>query len=180
MKGLRESVKIIILIVIMLLVIGLLSCKETASTIETNVVAAERIIRIDAEGNILHYQETLFWNGSKLLEILEDKSSFYDNQIAEFKKTYEADADNFEINFIQDKDSTLLSCDIHGKFNEKWYDFHWFLNPLGLDFLDSPFEKSERYLSWKGIIGETQTAIILEFPFTIDNCHAHVWKEELR
>ena len=72
MKGLRESVKIIILIVIMLLVIGLLSCKETASTIETNVVAAERIIRIDAEGNILHYQETLFWNGSKLLEILED------------------------------------------------------------------------------------------------------------
>jgi hypothetical protein len=176
-KGLRESAKNIILIVIMLLVVGLSGCKVAEYTVETYAVDAERIIRIDAEGDVLHYQETLLWNESKFLEILEDKSYFYDNQIAEFKETYEVDADNFEINFIQDKDSTLLSCDIYGKFNEKWYDFHWFLNPLGLDFLDSPFEKSERRLSWEGVVGETRTVIILEFPFPIDNCHAHVWEE---
>jgi hypothetical protein len=173
-KVLRGSAKIIILIVILLLVIGLSSCKEAESTVETYAVDAERIIRIDAEGDILHYQETLLWNESKFLEILEDKSYFYDNQIAEFKETYEVGADNFEINFIQDKESTVLSCDIYGKFNKKWYDFHWFLNPLGLDFLDSPFEKSERSLSWEGVVGETRTTIILKFPFPIDNCHAHV------
>jgi hypothetical protein len=180
MKILRESVKIIFLIVIPLLVIGLLSCKETAPAIEINGDTTERMIRIDAEGDVLHYQETLLWDEEKFLEILKEKSSFYENQVAEFKKTYEVDADNFEIKFIQDKDSTLLSCDVHGKFNEKWYDFHWFLNPLGLDFLDSPFEKSETNLSWEGIIEEKPTAIILEFPFAISNCHAHVWKEELR
>ena len=177
MKRLRESVKIIFLIVIPLLVIGLLSCKETAPAIEINGDTTERMIRIDAEGDVLHYKETLLWDEEKFLEILEEKSSFYNNQVAEFKKTYEVDADNFEIKFIQDRNSTILSCDIYGKFNEKWYDFHWFLNPLGLDFLDSPFEESETNLSWEGIIEETQTSIILEFPFTIDNCHAHVWQE---
>jgi hypothetical protein len=175
-KGLRESAKIIIIAVILLVVIWLLSCKQAVSDIEPDISAAERIIRIDAEGDFLHYQETLLWDESKFLEILEDKSEFYDNQVAEFKETYEVEAENFEINFVKDKVSTILSCDIYGKFNEKWYDFHWFLNPLGLDFLDSPFEKSESSLSWEGIIGNTSTTIILKFPFPIDNCHAHVWK----
>lgn len=175
MKGLGESIKIILLIAISLLVIGLLGCKEPVPTIEINGSIVERIIRIDAEGDILHYQETLFWNEKKFSEILEDKSAFYNNKIEEFKKTYEVDADNFKVEFTEDRNSTLLSCDIHGKFTGNWYDFHWFLNPLGLDFLDSPFEKSEIGLSWKGIIEETQTAIILEFPFPIGNCHAHVW-----
>jgi hypothetical protein len=176
-KGLRESAKIIIIAVILLVVIWLLSCKQAVTDIEPDISAVERIIRIDAEGDVLHYQETLLWDESKFLEILENKSGFYDSQVAEFKKTYEADADDFEIDFIQNKGSTILSCDIYGKFNEKWYDFHWFLNPLGLDFLDSPFEKSESSLSWEGIIGDTSIAIILEFPFPIDNCHAHVWPE---
>jgi hypothetical protein len=109
---LRESVKIIFLIVIPLLVVGLLSCKETAPAIEINGDTTERMIRIDAEGDVLHYQETLLWDEEKFLEILEDKSSFYNNQVAEFKKTYEVDADNFEIKFIQDRNSTILSCDI--------------------------------------------------------------------
>jgi len=177
MKRLGESAKIILLVAIPLLVIGILGCKESVPTIEINESIAERIIRIDAEGDILHYKETLLWDEEKFLEILEEKSSFYNNHIAEFKKTYEVNADNFEIKFIQDRNSTILRCDIYGKFNEKWYDFHWFLNPLGLDFLDSPFEESETNLSWEGIIEETQTSIILEFPFTIDNCHAHVWQE---
>jgi len=177
MKRLRESVKIIFLIVIPLLVVGLLSCKETAPAIEINGDTAERVIRIDAEGDVLYYQETLLWDEEKFLEILKDKSFFYNKQVAEFIKTYEVDADNFEIKFIQDRNSTILSCDIYGKFNEKWYDFNWFLNPSGLDFLDSPFEKSETNLSWEGIIEEIQISIILEFPFPIGNCHAHVWQE---
>ena len=71
MKGLGESIKIILLIAISLLVIGLLGCKEPVPTIEINGSIVERIIRIDAEGDILHYQETLFWNEKKFSEIWE-------------------------------------------------------------------------------------------------------------
>ncbi len=84
-------------------------------------------------------------------------------------------ADNFSVEFVKDKNLTLLRCDVHGKFTGNWYDFHWFLNPLRLDFLDSPFDKSERTLAWKGLINGISTSIVLEFPFAISNCHAHVW-----
>jgi len=120
-------------------------------------------------------RKPFFWNERKFSEILADESEFYHHRIEEFKKTYEVDADNFSIEFAKERNSTLLSCDIHGKFNGSRYDFHWFLNPLGLDFLDSPFDKSERALSWEGPVEEIPTSIILEFTFPIDNCHAHVW-----
>ncbi|MBA7494798.1 hypothetical protein ES702_05375 [subsurface metagenome] len=177
MKRLGKSVQTIIAVVILGLVIGLWSCKEPAPTLEINESIAERIIRIDAKGDVLHYQETLFWDERKFSEILADESEFYHHQIEEFKKTYEVDADNFRVEFTKERNSTLLSCDVHGKFTGNWYDFHWFLNPLGLDFLDSPFDKSERTLSWKGLIDGISTSIVLEFTFPISNCHAHVWQK---
>jgi len=175
MKRLGKSVQIIIAVVVLSLVIGLWGCKEPVPTLEINESIAERIIRIDAKGDVLYYQENLFWDERKFSEILADKSEFSYHQIEKFKKTYEVDVDNFRVEFIMERNSTLLSCDVHDKFTGNWYDFHWFLNPLGLDFLDSPFDKSERVLSWKGPIEEIPTSIVLEFTFPISNCHAHVW-----
>jgi len=60
MKRLGESAKIIIAIIILSLVIGLWGCKEPASTLGINESIAERIIRINAKGDVLNYQETLF------------------------------------------------------------------------------------------------------------------------
>jgi len=155
--------------------IWLWACQESVPALEVNGSIAKRIIRIEAEGDVLHYQETLFWNERKWAEILVNKAGFSSQQIEKFKKTYKVDADNFSTEFPKEKKSILLRCDAHGKFTGNWYDFHWFLNPLGLDFLDSPFDKSERTLSWKGTIDGISTSIVLEFPFPINNCHAHVW-----
>ena len=176
MERLGQNVWVIIAVVILAaLVIGLWSCQKPGPTLEVNESVAKRIIRIEAEGDVLHYQETLFWDERKWAEILANKSEFSSHQIEKFKKTCKVNADNFSIEFLKEKISTLLMCDVHGKFTGNWYDFHWFLNPLGLDLLDSPFDKSERALSWKGPIDGISTSIILEFPFPINNCHAHVW-----
>jgi hypothetical protein len=175
MEKLGQNLWIVTFVILGVLVIGLWSCQEPSPTLEENEIVAKKIIRIKAEGDVLHYQEILLWDEIKLSEILADEAKFSSQLIDKFKKTYKVDADNFSIDFIEEKNSTLLRCDVHGKFTGNWYDFHWFLNPLGLDFLDTPFDKSESSLSWKGIIDRISTHIVLEFPFSIINCHAHVW-----
>ena len=175
MEKLGQNVLIVTVVILSALVIGLWSCQAPSPTSEVNESVVKKIIRIEAEEDVLHYQEILLWDERKFSEILVDESEFSSHLIEEFKKTYKVDADNFSIGFIEEKNSTLLRCDVHGKFTGNWYDFHWFLNPLGLDFLDSPFDKSESSLSWKGIIDRISTHIVLEFPFSISNCHAHVW-----
>lgn len=178
MKRSGQIVWITITVVILgALVIGLWSYQEPSPTLEVKETIAKKIITIEAEGDVLHYQETLFRDERKFSEILADESGFSSQQIEKFKKTYKVSADNFSVEYIKEKNSTLLRCDVHGKFTGNWYDFHWFLNPLGLDFLDSPFDKSERVLSWKGLIDGIPTRIVLEFPFPISNCHAHVWRK---
>jgi len=157
------------------LVIGLWSCQEPVQAFEPEESIRNRIIMIEAEGDVLHYQETLCWSEGKWAEILVNKSKCSSYQIEQFKKTYKVNAGNFSVDFEDEKNSSLLRCDVHGKFTGNWYDFHWFLNPMDLDFLDSPFDKTERVLSWKGPINEISTSIVLEFPFHIQNCHAHVW-----
>jgi hypothetical protein len=159
------------------LVIGLWSFQGLAQALGANENVTERIIGIEAEGDVLHYQETLRWNEGKWAEVLGNRSTYSSRQIEHFNKTYSVDANDFRIEFIEAKQSTLLTCDVHGKFNGNWYDFHWFLNPLELDFLDSPFTRTERSLSWKGSIEGTSTRIFLEFPFPVQNCHAHVWEK---
>jgi hypothetical protein len=176
MKRLGQNAWIITPVIILgAFAIGLWSGQEPVFALEVNESIAKRTIRIEAEGDVLHYQETFFWDERKFSEILVDESESSSHQIEKFKKTYKVNADNFRVEFVKDKNSALLKCDVHGKFTGNWYDFHWFLNPLRLDFLDSPFDKSERTLAWKGLIDGISTSIVLEFAFPFSNCHAHVW-----
>jgi hypothetical protein len=155
--------------------IGLWGGQESAFALQAHENPAKRIIRMEAEGDVLHYQETLVWDEPTFSEILAEESEFSSKQIEQFMKTYRVNANNFHVEFLRDRNSTLLRCDVHGTFAGNWYDFHWFLNSLGLDFLNSPFDRAERALSWKGRIDGISTSIVLEFPFSINNCHAHVW-----
>lgn len=107
--------------------------------------------------------------------IIKNQQEFDFSQVKQFNEMYNVNAENFRIEYDQEKGSTILKCDIYGTFSESWYDFHWFLNPLGLDFINSGFVKSERKLSWEGNIDEVAITITLRFPFTINHCHAHVW-----
>jgi hypothetical protein len=181
MKSLKKYIQITLIAFILLsLTILYPGCgqKEPAGEVVGGEVAggeAEKIIRMYTEGDAIHYQESILWDKKDFAEILESRSTFTNNKIEEFKETYDVDADNFNVEFTEDGNSTTLSCDVKGKYNGDWYDFLWFLNPLGLDFLDSPFKKSESGLSWEGVIDGVETTIILDFPFTISNCHGHVW-----
>lgn len=80
-------------------------------------------------------------------------------------------AGNFDVKTDKKEKSTILKCDVYTEFRTSYYDFHWFPRPLGLDFLDDHFARSERELSWEGSLDGVRTTILLKFPFRISNCH---------
>jgi hypothetical protein len=143
--------------------------------LEALVSLVKRRIEIEADGEVLHYQEIYVWSKEEFSNITGNQKEFESNQIVQFNEMYNVNADNLRIEYDQEEGSTILNCDIYGTFSGSWYDFHWFLNPLGLDFINSGFMKTERELSWKGKINRVAITITLRFPFTINHCHAHVW-----
>ncbi len=134
----------------------------------------ERNIVIEVEGETLHYLEEKKWAEDECSRLIEEQAQFRSDQIQKFKGTYDINAGDFDVEIDKKEKSTILKCDVYIKL-DGWYDFHWFLKPLGLDFLDDHFERLERELSWVGSLDGVKTTILLKFPFTINNCHAHVW-----
>ena len=134
----------------------------------------ERDIVIEAEGETLHYLEEKKWAEDEFSRVVEQKDQFGADQIQEFKDTYDISAGDFDVEIDKEWKLTILKCDVYVKL-DGWYDFHWFLRPLGLDFIDDDFERLERELSWEGSLDGVKTTILLTFPFQINNCHAHVW-----
>ena len=66
--------------------------------------------------------------------------------------------------------------------------FFWLLRPLGLDFIDSDFEESEKGLFWEGLVNGIPTSVSVDLPaidrsvyeawqHPVGHCHAHVWWE---
>lgn len=135
----------------------------------------ERIIEMEAKEAILHYQENLFWSENQFSEIMENQDGFRSAQIDQFESIYGKQAINARVKFDETKKLTILMCDIHGARMDSTFDFHWFLNPFGLDFIDNHFQKFENKLSWEGTIDGVATTVVLRFPFTVNHCHAHVW-----
>lgn len=134
----------------------------------------ERNIVMEAEGETLHYLEQKKWADDEFSRVIREEDKFSCKQIQEFKSTYEVNAGNFNVEIDKEEKLTMLECDVYVKL-DTWYDFHWFLKPLSLDFLGDHFERSEKELSWEGYLDGLKTTIVLKFPFKIDNCHAHVW-----
>jgi hypothetical protein len=138
-------------------------------------IITSRNILIEAEGEILRYFEEKRWAEDEFSILVEDEDSFSSNQIEEFKATYQVNVGNFDVKTDKKEKSTILKCDVYIELRTSYHDFHWFLRPLGLDFLDDHFARSERELSWEGSLDTVRTTILLKFPFKISNCHAHVW-----
>lgn len=135
----------------------------------------ERNIIIEAEGDTVHYFEQKKWSEDKFSRVIEAEDEFSSNQIEEFQAIHQVNAGNFDVEIDKKEKSTILKCNVYAEFRTSYYDFHWFLEPLGLDFIDNHFEKSERELSWEGSLEGVRATILLRFPFKISNCHAHVW-----
>jgi hypothetical protein len=137
-------------------------------------------IEIKAEGEILHYQREAFLNEEDFSEILKSKEKLQSAswQIDDFKKIlkrYNRQVVNPNMEFDEVRKSIVFICDITGAKEGNWFDFDWFLRPLGLDFLDNHFERREKELFWEGKVDGKMTRISIKFPFSISNCHEHVW-----
>lgn len=145
---------------------------------------AEKTIKIEAEGEILHYQENRVWSENYFHEIIEHKDEFEYTLIENFNQSlttygeYNEQAIGGNVEFDENKNMTVLECDIEGAKSGNWFTFKWLLRPLGypeFDFYN--FQESEKGLSWEGTIDNVQTCITIRFPFAIDHCKAHVWPE---
>jgi hypothetical protein len=135
-------------------------------------------IKIKAEGEILHFQKESLWSEKAFPEILRSRKEFESKEIHSFTKDLERFnryAVNPKVKFNEPKKSTTLICDIKGAKQGSWFDFDWFLRPWGLDFIDSHFEKREKELYWQGKVEGAKTIISIRFPYSISNCHEHVW-----
>ena len=139
------------------------------------------VIEVRVEGEILHYQKESFWNEEDFCQILGLKKKFEFKEIDSFRKHFERynrHIVNSKVELDEAIKSTTLTCDVKGAKEGYWYDFDWFLRPLGLDFIDNHFERREKELYWEGEINGIRTTININSPFRISNCHEHVWPVE--
>lgn len=157
-----------------------------------------RIVTVEVQGIVLHYQCESFWSEDEMCRILENKDEFSSEQIGKFIDDLSKHGDreehalNAKVEFNEDRKSTILRCDIHGAISKSGNGYHatffWLLGPLELDFIDNDFEQSKKGLSWEGFVDSVPTTVTIELP-TIDgfvyeawrhpigHCHAHVWWE---
>jgi hypothetical protein len=145
-----------------------------------NVV--ERIIEVQAEGDVLHYQEKILWGENQFSEITKDNEGFSSNLITQFEENLsvygelDEHAVNAKVEFDEKRNSTILTCDVHGAtMDSNRFTFFWLLRRFGLDFIDNDFQEPEKGLAWEGFIDNVSTTITIGFPYPIGHCHAHVW-----
>jgi len=165
------------------------------STEFTALVETESTVKVKAQGVVIRYQRQSSWDEDELSTILKDKDGFSSWVIAKFVddlSKHGKQAVDATVEFNKETKSTILSCNIHGaitkKDNSYYAVFSWLLEPLGLDFIDSDFEESERGLAWEGVVDGVPTTLTVELPtiegfvykaweHPIGHCHAHAWWE---
>jgi len=157
-----------------------------------------RIVKVEAEGVILHYQAESTWSQDEFSAILRNRDVFSSDLIEKFIDDISKHGERGEhvanayVEFNEEGKSTVLRCDIEGavRENENKYSatFFWLLRPLGLDFIDNDFKESEKGLFWEGLANGIPTSVSVELPAVdgsiyeawehpVGHCHAHVWWE---
>ena len=165
----------------------------------TNLAQIKSMVKVETEGLILHYQNESNWEEEQYSVILQDKTKFSSDLIAKFVEDISRlgekceEVANANVEFNEEKKSTILKCNIHGAISRTENSYHatffWLLGPLGLDFIDDHFEESERGLFWQGSIEGVPTTVTVKLPaidereyeaweHPIGHCHAHVWWSE--
>jgi hypothetical protein len=136
----------------------------------------ERNIVIEAEEETFHYLEEKNWAENEFSRLMKEPDKFSSNQIERFKATYQMDAGNFDVQMATEERATILKCDVYAQSPASHCDFQCFTRPLGLDFFNDRFERSERGLSWQGSLDGVKTTIQFKFPSGFNDCHARLWR----
>ncbi len=159
----------------------------TTSTVIITVTGGEKLreteafIDVKAEGMILHYQNTSFWDEERFSEILNGYGvQFKRGAIERFNESllkYGLYATGCEIKLDRPERSTLLKCDVCDAVsksgNRYTAEFEWLLQPFELNLFD--FNESDRELLCVTVLDSTATTFTLRFPASIGHCYYHVW-----
>jgi hypothetical protein len=158
----------------------------------------EQIVKVEAEGVILHYQAESRWSDYEFSNILQNRDGFRSDLIGKFTDDVLKHGERGEyvanayVEFNEERKSTVLRCDIESavRKSEIKYSatFFWLLRPLGLDFIERDFEESEKGLFWEGLVNGIPTSVSVDLPainsavyeawqHPVGHCHAHVWWE---
>jgi hypothetical protein len=158
----------------------------------------EQIVKVEAEGVILHCQAESLWSEDKFSAISQIRDDFSSDLIEKFTDDVSKHGERGEyvtnayVEFNEERKSTILRCDVEGAVrkseNEYSATFFWLLSPLGLDFIDNDFEESEKGLSWEGLVNGIPARVSVDLPaidgsvykaweHPVGHCHAHVWWE---
>lgn len=160
----------------------------------SGITRIKSIIKVEAEGTVLHLRNESFWVEDQFLSILEHKAEFkicLIEQLNESLSTYGERGEyamDVNIEFDEVRKTTVLECNVLGAVSKSGSKYHatfrWLLGTLKLDFIDDDFEHIEKGLHWKGLISGVPTTVILKFPVSVPawgqpngHCHAHVWWE---
>ena len=148
----------------------------------SELTETKKVIKTEAQGVIVYYQQESFYSDGDFSAILEKEDEFNSYLIEKFSSTvssYGKEVNNARVELDSEKQSAALMCNVNeviSKTGNRYYStFEWLIRPLGLDFLDDHFKRSGNQLSWEGFANGIPTTIFLTFPDSIDNCHAHVW-----
>lgn len=151
----------------------------------SELTETKKVIKTEAKGVTVYYQQKSFYSGGDFSAILEKEDEFNSDLIEKFSSTassYGKEVANARVELDSEKRFAALTCNVNeviSKTGNRYYStFEWLIRPLGLDFLDDHFKRSGNQLSWEGSINGVPTTILLTFPSSINNCHAHVWWEE--
>ena len=138
------------------------------------------VIRIEADGEILHYSNETYWSKENFSIILGSREEFSSNLINNYTnslKNYGLKVTNPNVEFNEEEMKTVFTCDIEGAmYAKKSYDFTWFLSKFPFDLY--AFNQSSNSLTYIGSLNNIEVEIYLIFPFPISHCHAHIWSSE--
>lgn len=168
-------------VIVALLILS--GCEQPRAAPPPFSALSKQIIELEVVDQVVHYRCQSFWSYGKFSELSDDDLR------ARFEERYDVEAEDFEFSFDGRNHSTITECYIYGiisKSQDRYRaDFLWFLNPLGLDFIEDGFEKSNHGLSWKGDVKGVPTTNEVECPLQdsiyeawqhpVGHCHGHVW-----
>ena len=179
---LKQGIPLWLLTVVLLAgCVGVLAPAEVPPAEEQGEI--KRVIEVEADELNSYYLRQSFWAEEEFSAHLANQAQFKADFKQDFEQRevkYNVSASDYSFSFDTATQSTVARCDIHDAITLSGEDeyrarFEWLLKPLGLDFIDNNFKKSERGLSWEGPIKGIPISITLSFPDSIGHCHAHVW-----
>ena len=159
---------------------GAVRLEGPREALSQSTLDARCVIEIKAQGEILRYRKEFFYSEEYFSKIRKSRERFISKEINTFRRNlerYKRRAVNPKLEFSETEKSTILMCKVEGAKEGSRYLFDWLLKPLGLDFVESNFEETEKELYWEGKTSGVKTAISIKFPFVISTYNDYVCPE---